>query len=386
MGVEKIVEQPEAKPLLSKLFFLDTQTYVARNFNFDSGVLKTLQNHLNEDDCQLLITEVNVREVRRHLCRKAAEAETVIKKAQKDAMVLRNTPNLAWAGIFEKVTLTQIESDLLENFERFLDNPRVEIIPVSGVDITEVFDAYFNERPPFATSGKKSEFPDAFILSALNNISRDRGYKLYVISEDRDVKSYCQAHENLLSLGRLDELLELILKNNQKLAEPAKFAEEVFEQFKDEVRRQLIELLKEAEFEIDDLEAEINGINIEKVEFLSRNLSDVDKDYAVFNVISKISLVIDFCVPDYDRSPWDSEDKYYPLLLQNHIARRYTYSGPVFVNFQYDDGIAANSQLMDIDITDVTNLSRATTEEIFYRELDLSDDEGYDGHDDDGGK
>lgn len=129
MGVEKIVEQAEAKPLLSKLFFLDTQTYVARNFNFDSGVLKTLQNHLNEDDCQLLITEVNVREVRRHLCRKAAEAEAVIKKAQKDAMVLRNTPNLAWAGIFEKVTLKQIESDLLENFEKFLDNPRVEIIP-----------------------------------------------------------------------------------------------------------------------------------------------------------------------------------------------------------------------------------------------------------------
>jgi hypothetical protein len=386
MAIEKLIKQTEAKPLLSKLFFLDTQTYVARNFNFDSGVLKTLQNHLNEDDCHLLITDVNVREVRRHLSRKATAAVAVIKAAQKDAMVLRNTPNLAWAGIFEKVTLAQIESALLENFERFLNNPRIEIIPVSGVDITEVFDAYFSERPPFATAGKKSEFPDAFILSAINNISRDRGYRLYVVSEDRDVKSYCQAHENLLSLARLDELLELILKNNEKLAEPAKFAEEVFEQLKDEVRKELIELLKEAEFELDDFEAEINGINIEKVEFLSRNLSDVEKDYAVFNVITKISLVIDFCVPDYDRSPWDSEDGYYPLLLQNRIARRYTYSGPVFVNFEYGDGIAANSQLMDIDITDVTNLSRATTEEIFYRELDLSDDEEYDEHDDRDGK
>lgn len=382
MPAEKPLEQPDAKPLLSKLFFLDTQTYVARNFNFDSGVLKTLQNHLDEDDCHLLITDVNVREVRRHLSRKSAEAVTVIKGAQKDAMVLRNIPGLPWNGIFEKVTAQQIESYLLENFERFLDNPRIEIVPVSGVNIEEVFDAYFNECPPFATSGKKSEFPDAFILSAVNKISRDREYKLYVVSEDRDVKSYCNAYDNLLSIGRLDELLELILKNNQKLAEPAKFAEEVFEQLKDEVRKRLAELLKEAEFDLDDFEAEINDIDIEKIEFLSRNLSDVEKDYAVFNVISKISLVIDFCVPDYDRSPWDSEDKNYPFLLQNRIARRYTYSGPVFVNFEYDDGISANAKLVDIDITDVTDLSRASIEEIFYRELDLDDDEEYDEHND----
>lgn len=382
MSVENPVEQPEAKPLLSKLFFLDTQTYVARNFNFESGVLKTLQNHLDEDDCHLLITDVNVREVRRHLSRKAIEAVAVIKKAQKDAMILRNTPGLPWNGIFEKVSLEQIESDLLSNFEKFLDNPRIEIVPVSGVNVDEVFDAYFNEQPPFATSGKKSEFPDAFILGAVNNISRDRGYKLYVVSEDRDVKSYCHVHDNLLTIGRLDELLELILKNNEKLAEPAKFAEDVFEQLRDEVRRNLTELLKEAEFDLDDFEAEINGIDIEKIEFLSKNLSDVSQDYSVFNVITKITLVIDFCVPDYDRSPWDSEDKYYPFLLQNRIARRYTYSGPVFVNFEYDDGIAANAQLAEIDITDVTNLSRASIEEIFYRELDLSDDEEYDERDD----
>jgi hypothetical protein len=386
MPVEKPEEQSEAKPLLSKLFFLDTQTYVARNFNFDSGVLKTLQNHLDEDDCHLLITDVNVREVRRHLSRKATEAVAVIKAAQKNAMVLRNTPGLPWNGIFEKVTVKQIEFDLLNNFEKFLNNPRIETVPVSRVNIEEVFDAYFNEQPPFATSGKKSEFPDAFILSAVNNISRDRGYKLYVVSEDRDVKSYCHAHDNLLSIGRLDELLELILKNNQKLAEPAKFAEEVFEQLKDEVRRHLTELLKEAEFDLDESEAEINGIDIEKIEFLSRNLSDVAKEYAVFNVITKISLLIDFFVPDYDRSPWDSEDKYFPFLLQNRIARRYTYSGPVFVNFEYDDGIAANAHLMEIDITDVTNLSRASIEEIFYRELDLSDDKEYEEHDDVSGK
>lgn len=154
--------------LRSKLFFLDTQTYIAPNFQFDQSVLKTLQSHLEDDDCHLLITDINVREVRRHLRRKAEEAAAIIKRTQKEAMVLRNTPDLPWHGIFGQVTVEQIHSELEKKFDAFLDNPRVEVVPTNTVSIDAVFDAYFDERPPFATSGKKAEFPDAFVLQDLD--------------------------------------------------------------------------------------------------------------------------------------------------------------------------------------------------------------------------
>jgi hypothetical protein len=374
-------KMPDNQPLRSKLFFLDTQTYMARNFQFDYGVLERLQSHLEEDDCHLLITDVNVREVRRHLKRKAAEAVTAINKAKKEAMILRNTPALPWHGIFDSVSAQQISDSLEEKFNAFLNNNRVEVVATKNVDIDAVFDAYFNALPPFATSGKKAEFPDAFVLHAVNSISKQRGYKLYVVSEDRDVKSFCEANENLISLSRLEELLELVLKNSERLAEPAKFAEEIFAEFEGIIKQNIQEQLDGAEFELDDEfpEAEVSDIEVEGIEYLSKNLTDVSKEYATFELMVRVSVIVDMSLPDYDRSPWDSEDKFYPFVFHNKLVRRYIHTAPITVEISFDDGVAANAALAWVETDEIVDLSSARIEQISFKEMDFGDDEEY-GH------
>jgi hypothetical protein len=370
---------PNDEPLLSKLFFLDTQTYMARNFQFDVGVLGRLQEHLEVDDCHLLITDVNVREIQRHLQRKSLEAVEVIGHAKKEAMILRNLPGSPWHGIFEKITSDEVFSKLNEKFSAFLDNPRVEVVKTSTVSVEAVFDAYFNEKPPFATSGKKSEFPDAFVLLAVEAISKHRGYKLYVVSEDRDVKSFCAGHENLISVGRLEELLDLVLKNSALLAEPAKFAEETYKKFEKAIHLDIQKKLDNAEFEmeIDDTypEAEVVSFNTEKVDYLGTNLMEVSAQHAVFEVSVRLTAVVDLSFPDYDRSPWDPEDKEYPFVLHNRLANRYVTTGAATVSFKFDDGLAANAEIDWIDVESLLDFSHAKVEQISYRELDLSDDE-----------
>ncbi len=372
---------PDDQTLLSKLFFLDTETYMARNFQFDSGVLRALQSHLEEDDCHLLITDVNVREIRRHMKRKSVEAHTVITKVKKDAMILRNTETLPWHKIFTPVTADEIYAALETKFQAFLDNTSVEVVATNTVNIDTVFDAYFDESPPFATSGKKAEFPDAFVLHAIDAISKRRGHKLYVISEDRDVKSFCALRENLISIGRLDELLALVVKNTERLAEPAKFAEEFFSDWKEAIDKNIKKQLMNAEFEIDNdmeenlFEAEVDNVEIESVDYLSRNLTDVSKEDATFELIVRTSLVVTINYPDYDRSPWDSEDKFYPFVLHNQIVRRYINTAPVYVSFSFDDGLAANVQLSNVDSNALVDLSYAKVEHISFTAMDLSDDD-----------
>ncbi|XAG19216.1 hypothetical protein NM452_06770 [Vibrio metschnikovii] len=46
---------------------------------------------------------------------------------------------------------------------------------VSTVNPQVVFDAYFN-LPPFGKESKKHEFPDAFALEAIKQVSLARGY------------------------------------------------------------------------------------------------------------------------------------------------------------------------------------------------------------------
>jgi hypothetical protein len=378
---QKWATMPNNQSLRSKLFFLDTETYMARNFQFDSGVLETLQAHLEEDDCHLLITDINVREIQNHLKRKASEAYAVIRKAQKDAMILRNTTNLAWHGIFERITKEQIHNELEGKFQAFLKNDAVEIVSTNTVNIKAIFDAYFEEAPPFATSGKKSEFPDAFILHAIDGISKQRGHLLYVVSADRDVKSFCAERDNLLSITRLEELLELVLKNTTRLAEPAKFAEEIFSENKDSLLQKIKEQLEWEEFEIsydeygNPFEAEITNSEIESIDYLTRNLTEVSKESASFEMIVKVSVILSISYPDYGRSPWDSEDKAYALVLHNEIVQRYTTSAPVIVSFEFFDGIAANAEISQVDVNALTDLTGSKIEQISFKEASLSDDD-----------
>jgi hypothetical protein len=364
--------------LRSKLFFLDTETYVARNFQFDSSVLKTLRSHLEEDDCHLLITDVNVREIRRHLRRKASEAHAFITKAKKDAMILRNTTALPWHGIFANVSADEIYDELVKKFEAFLDHGSVEIVPTNTVDINVVFDAYFGEKPPFAI--KKSEFPDAFVLLAINAISKQRGHQLYVVSQDKDVKGFCGLHENLISVNRLDELLALVLKNTERLEEPAKFAEETFGEWQLRLQEEIEQKIKNHEFQIaydyeDGIdEAEVQDVEIESVKFLGKNLTDVSKEHAEFSIVVKICLVVTVEYPDYDRSPWDSEDKEFAFVLYNELVQRYTKTAEVSVSFIFDDGLAANVELGEIDADALLDLADAKVEQISFQTKDLDDD------------
>lgn len=373
---------PDDQPLRSKLFFLDTETYVARNFQFDSGVLKTLRSHLEEDDCHLLITDVNVREVRRHLRRKATEAHAVISKAKKDAMILRNTTSLPWHGIFAPVSIDDIYNELVAKFDNFLDSDSVEVVPTNTVDINSVFNAYFDEKPPFAI--KKSEFPDAFVLLAVDAISKQRGHKLYIVSQDKDVKDFCALNENLISISRLDELLTLVLKNTERLAEPAKFAEEIFTEWQDRIKQAIEQKIKDEEFQIADdhedslYEAEVQGVEIESIRLLRRNLTDVSKEHAEFDIVVKISLVLTVEYPDYDRSPWDSEDKEYAFVMYNQLVQRYTKMADVSVSFWFDDGLAANVELDDIDTDALLDLSDAKVKRISFHAMEFDDESMFD--------
>jgi len=371
------------QPLRSKLFFLDTETYVARNFQFDSGVLNTLRSHLEEDGCHLLITDINVREIRRHLKRKAVEAHGIISRAKKDAMILRNTTALPWHGIFAPVTVEAIQDQLVRKFEAFLDHDSVEVVPTNTVDINSVFDAYFDEKPPFAI--KKSEFPDAFVLLAVDAISKQRGHKLYIVSQDKDVKEFCALHENLISLGRLDDLLTLVLKNTERLAEPAKFAEEIFSEYEIRLQEIIEQRIRDEDFQISDAfeegfyEAEVQQVQIDSFKFVRRNLIDVSREHAEFDAAVKISLVITIDFPDYERSPWDSEDKEYAFVLYNRVVQRYTKMDGVSVSFSFDDGLAGNVELGDVDTDSLLNLSDAKIEEISFENMEL-DDFTYDDH------
>lgn len=229
------------------------------------------------------------------------------------------------------------------------------MVSVETVNPKTVFDAYFNAQPPFEKEAKKHEFPDAFALEAIKNISLERSYSVYVISADGDMISFAEKEETFIPLNSIDQLIDLVVRNDEELSEPTIFADQIFEDLEATIIAQATEHLKLGEFVHTTTEywdEEIADIQINNVKLAAKNLQDVSNEHADFEVEFDVVITAEYSVPDYDRSPWDPEDKEYIHIFYNETIIKHSETYSASINIAYTDGIRANAEIVEMDFTD----------------------------------
>lgn len=362
--------------LESRLVFVDTSAYESKNYQFGEHALAKLCDFLESERLHLLITQITINEIKAHLLFKSEESSRAIKKIQKEAMFLRNTPELACHGIFEKVKPEDIYKIALKNFEEFLDKSSAEIIDINNVSPSIVFEKYFKEEPPFGGANKKSEFPDAFALEAVRNASKDRGHLLYVVSDDGDMEKYTKTLDNMIHLKKVDDLLDLVVRNEEELKEPVKFADSIFEQLEILLNKSATEALNSSEFYSDAANGqddEIYQVDIESISINHKNIISISDEDVEYEIDFEVVLKAHYSIADYDRSAWDPEDKVYIIVLYNDFVRKHTEVFSAYVHIDYEDGIRANAELIDFDFTESAfELFEDNSEVISYKPLDIN--------------
>lgn len=362
--------------LQTRLVFIDTNAFENKNYQFGQYSLGRLQELLEDKKIHLLITDVTRREIDVHLKRKSEEASSMIKKMQKDAMFLRNTPDLDCHGIFSKIKSDDIYTVISEKFDDFIESGNVETIDVSNVNPQVVFDAYFNNRPPFDKESKKHEFPDAFALEAIKQASLARGHSVYIVSSDGDMKSFCEQEDNFIHLENIDDLIDLIVRSESAYDEPAKLADEIFEQLLEQIKANALQALEDGEFiyeYADPLDENINSIEINSVNIEKKNLQDVDAEGAEYEVEFEVVVTANYQFADYDRSPWDPEDKQYVFVLRNESTVKHKETYTAHLTLAYTDGLKTNACIEEFYFQDTYfELTDGKSEVISFKELDIN--------------
>lgn len=361
-----------SKELHSRLVFVDTSSYEDKNYQFGQFALKRLKEFVESGHLYLLITDITISEIKAHLQKKATDAASKIKKIQKDAMILRNTPELSCHGIFQKVTGEEILKIINSKFEIFLTGENIEVVGVDTISPSSVFEKYFTKKAPFDRDDKKSEFPDAFALEAVNKISQTRRHDLYVISKDGDMDSYCGNYENLIHLENIDKLIDLVVRNADELKEPAIFADSIFGVLEKDIVEKITDIISNSEFFSDDLseyEDEITQIDVESIEIVNKNILEVSKEHAEYEVEFNVVLFAYYSVSDYDNSPWDPEDKAYLFVVTHEFVKKHRESYSAYVTITYTDGLKKNAEIEEINIDENSfSLSGTNSELINYHE------------------
>jgi len=287
--------------------FIDTSIFRSHNFNINSKSFFVIKSLCKSKRVNLIITDITIEEIKAKLSELIGETESIIKKTRAKVGILRNLESDDYKFLFEEFKTEEVYNQLIDKIMNYFDQCDVEIIRATEIDPKSIFSDYFKGRPPFGKGKKKNEFPDAFVIAAIDEWSKKTGNKIYIVSGDQDFKDVQSVNKNLIYLKSLKKFIELVLSDDNVLVE---FVHDLINNNKDKILAAIEKEIKHCEMVVmdadSDAEAFIEDASI--IDLYDIAVIELSENEATINANVRVSL--DVFVNCFDPDSWykDSED------------------------------------------------------------------------------
>ncbi len=309
---------------------LDTEVYEANGYNYNTTSFCKLLEFIEKGIIQLYQTSIIEREIIHHINFKA---DTYFKKIKSTIGESRILSNLAeYQKISTDVFLDEIKAQLFDSYENFKKTNIINIPDPKKIDIHNIFDAYFEAKPPFDTSKKKHEFPDAMSLIFTYNHFKSKHKSAIYISNDSDIPKLIAClnlSKHIKCEKSINELLDKLIIADKQKAYLKKLAYENHDKILEQLNEKFYDIgLFPLGYDADIIEGEITNLDINNIFF-----SEVDDHYALASIEADIEFqaIIDFDDPDF--TYYDSEDKR-EYCFERRKAK-YLFSSPIEAQIEF---------------------------------------------------
>jgi len=290
-----------------KRVFVDANIWISWGYQLSKAEATTLADLVAHELVRVVVTDLTVIEIAKRF--RDIDFEKVEPLTKADVRGLAKQ----WLGAdIPTIDREQLRSSLfkahLETVKRRLHSRfDAEVRSIDTVKPSHVLAHYTNGTGLFGPTGKKHQFPDAFIFSALAIDLNERN-PLIVLSQDGDFANACENEPHIQRVTSMAALLkELAIEPESDamialvVAAPKQF------------EPALTEMLQDYGVEATDVEdAEIEVLDVQRVSDLQLTglyrISEGDSKYIGFATCS-LETSISFTHPDWDTATWDSEDR-----------------------------------------------------------------------------
>lgn len=199
-------------PLLTREVFLDTEVYRRYGLETNGPSITALLSHIADQRLELHFTDITLNEIRRQLVTDAEKMVDEVRRARRTLAKWQTRAPGALCRSNQRRALdaTRIGNEAFETFRRGM--APFNIHRASEHPAAAIFEAYFARRAPFDADGGKSvkEFPDAFAIAALGEWCTVENTLMYVVTSDKAMLRAAQAHEKLVPVAALEDLLQIV--------------------------------------------------------------------------------------------------------------------------------------------------------------------------------
>lgn len=266
---------------------LDTSFIEGQNF-LNGSSIKELGRLSKKGTIKLFITDITYREVISRFTKNLITAEEKIKKPKREfdnhARVLRNFYEFRHIFELPEINTKKLLKEFRKNFDQWIVDSLIMIIPTETVTIKDVFNDYFKNKPPFHSTQKKNEFPDAFTIKAIENHFHNE--KTYLLSHDNDLLEY--KDDRIIPTTDHAQLIDLIIRESSKKTQEAiiELVDECFRREIPTLEKQILEIIEA------DIKDEIGGT--------------LNFDYILVQSVNSVEIT-DICIDRYSVVHLDPE-------------------------------------------------------------------------------
>jgi hypothetical protein len=240
-------------------------------------------------------------------------------------------------------------------------------VEASKVDAEDILKLYFEKKPPFGDGKKKAEFPDALSLLSLQS-HLENNEKIYVISDDGDLRAYCEAESQFIQLDTLDHLLDIYNQNTQHTNVLSEHVKNYFIQNDENLKRRITEYLEDCKVYnssswedafVDD------GLMVNNIGNINPSILTINDEKSLISFNFDVEFEVTVTGPDFNNGIYDREEGQM-FTFDNtsktiSISKKFT--AVMFLNYDYIDGVLANVEDDEMHIAGVENGIEISVEE-----------------------
>lgn len=301
----------------TKYVCLDTSFIESQNF-LEGHKFRELGNLNRLGEIKLLISEIVYKEVIIRFKKNILETNALISsfktKLNKDGKAIKNLDNSENYFKIPSLDINKATDEFKEKLDGFITYHEIEIIESKEINIYEILDDYFLDKPPFHGEKKKHEFPDAIIIKTYENYLNSLNTKAYFFSKDKDILAY--KSESLYIIENDSGLIYSLIKSYQARLEKKDILDQIeklYQEHKEALECEAGAIIK------DELETKYWPLNddYEFEELLNPTINKISLgDYSIIflnftmarlesNIMLEFEADINF--KDYSKATYDKE-------------------------------------------------------------------------------
>lgn len=318
---------------------IDTNVFDENKYDLaKESTLYLLLRYVQKQKIKIVISNIVINEISKHVQDKAYEIAAMVNKLCKDTRKNYSesiVKNMGMEHILNKVDREDMACKAKTELEVFLSKLNIEILDSSNVDVEKIFKDYFAFSAPFENNDKKrKEFPDAFIAAEIRERFKN-GEQVAIISKDDGFKTTCGNSSNYFFFNSLGELYNALNKQEQSYNK----ALDYINKYNSVICKKINKYICENDcIDVVGISYDKDGISegydysetmLEAVSNVACGIHTIDEisDEQVYaTLICKANFAVDCFYEDYNNAAWDSDSKTYfyvetRQIKEKHIAR-----------------------------------------------------------------